>query len=322
MPRAVQISRFGDPDVLEIVDVAMPTPRAGEVRIRVRTTGLNPADVKLRAGARPQLPLPAGLGSDLAGTVEACGPATAQFGVGDEVLGTVPMRAHAEYAIADVDGLIAKPGRLDWDVAGSLAVATRTAYRLLELLRVVDGETLLIHGASGAVGTMATQLARLRGATVLGTAGAANQRFLASLGATPVPHGGGLAGRLRDAAPSGVDAVLDASGRGELPISIELAGGSQRVVTIAAPDAAEHGVRFSSGDQGVDVSPALPTAVDALVRGAMQFPIWRTWPLTEVAAAHAASEQGHPPGKIVLRVGTEGCGRRRARPDASSSVAP
>jgi acetyl esterase len=150
------------------------------------------------------------------------------------------------------------------------------------------------------VGIVATQLALAWGADVVGTAGSDNQSFVRELGATPVRHGDGWADRVREAAPDGVDAVLDASGRGELALSVELAGGPGRVLTITAPDAKEHGVRFSGGDGDVDVSDAFPELGRLLAAGDLVLPVWRTFPLARAADAHRASEDGHLRGKIVL----------------------
>jgi NADPH:quinone reductase-like Zn-dependent oxidoreductase len=303
MSKAIRFSEFGGPEVLELVDVDPPQPGAGEVRVAVRAAGVNPADFKIRRGLfskadRP--PAPQGLGFDLSGTVDAVGEGVTAFAVGDAVLGAAAGGAYAELALARADGLVAKPAELSWEVAAAIGVPARTAYRLLELLRVGAGDTLLVHAATGGVGLVAVQLARRRGARVIGTASPSNHDFLRELGAEPVAYGEGLADRLRAVAPDGVDAVLDASGRGELPISIELAGGTERVITIAANDAAEHGVVFSAGDDGVDVSGAFPEIVAALADRDLVMPIHRRFPLAEAAAAHAESEAGHVRGKIVL----------------------
>ncbi len=171
---------------------------------------------------------------------------------------------------------------------------------MLDLLGVTAGETLLIHAAAGGVGVFAVQLAVARGMRVIGTASESNHELLRSIGAIPVTYGDGLADRVRAAAPQGVDAVLDASGRGELPVSIELAGGPERVLTIAAFDAADHGVRFHLGGGGQDTIRAIRDILALIEDGRLRLPIWRTYPLTEAAAALDASQTGHLGGKIVL----------------------
>lgn len=301
MATAIRFSSYGDPGVLEAVDVPDPVPGPGQVLVRVKAAGVNPADWKRRQGLWSSGPLeePAGLGYDLAGVIEAVGEGVTSTAVGDEVLGT-GTETYATLALATPGSLANRPSEVPWEVAGAVGVAGRTAYRVLRQLEVGPGDTLLIHAAAGGVGIVATQLAIAWGATVVGTAGRDNQAFVRELGATPVLYGDGLEDRVREVAPDGIDAVLDASGRGELALSVQLAGGPDRVLTIAASDAAEHGVRFSGGDEGVDVTDAFPELARRLAAHEVVLPVWRTYPLTEAADAHRASEDGHLRGKIVL----------------------
>jgi NADPH:quinone reductase-like Zn-dependent oxidoreductase len=302
MSTAIRFSAYGDPDVLDLVEVPDPTPGPGEVLVRVRAAGVNPADWKRRRGlwsGGTPLEQPSGLGYDLAGVVEAVGDGVSSPAVGDEVFGT-GRDTYAELALSTPAELAARPGGVPWEVVGGAGVAARTAYRVLRQLEVGPGDTLLIHAAAGGVGLIATQLALAWGASVVGTAGAENQSFVRELGATPVRHGAGWEDRVREAAPDGIDAVLDGSGRGELAGSVALAGGPGRVLTITAPDAKEHGVRFSGGDAGVDVSAAFPDVARLLAAGELVLPVWRTYPLADAAEAHRASEAGHLRGKLVL----------------------
>jgi NADPH:quinone reductase-like Zn-dependent oxidoreductase len=302
--KAIQFSRTGGPEVLELVDIPEPEPGSGQVRVRVEAAGVNPVETKQRRGILPVgRALPTGLGVELAGVIDEIGDGVDGLAIGDEVFGFGATPTYAEYALSTPARLTAKPASLPWPQAAALGVGVRTAYRVLELLKITDGDVLLIHAAAGAVGLFAVQLGVARGATVIGTASEANQDFLRSIGAAPVVYGDGLRGRVLAVAPDGVDAVLDASGRGELPLSIELAGGTERVITIAAPDAAEHGVRFSGGQSdadAVDTTPALPLALELIAAGRLQVPIWKTFALADAAAAHAESEGGHLRGKIVL----------------------
>lgn len=303
MPTAIRFPAYGDPDVLEVVEVDAPVPGPGQVLVRVRAAGVNPADWKQRRGlwsGGTPLSAPRGVGNDLAGVVEAVGDGVDAPAVGDEVFGT-GSDTYAELALSTPAELAARPAEVPWETAGGVGVAGRTAYRVLRELEIGPGDTLLIHAAAGGVGIVATQLALAWGATVLGTAGSDNQAFVRELGATPVRYGDGWEERVRAAAPDGVDAVLDASGRGELAASVALAGGPDRVLTIAAGDADEHGVRFSGSDEGVDVSDAFPELGRLLASGDLVLPVWRVLPLTDAADAHRASEDGHLRGKIVLR---------------------
>jgi NADPH:quinone reductase-like Zn-dependent oxidoreductase len=303
MSLKVQFSEYGTTDVLHVADVAAPTAGPGQVRVAVRAAGVNPADWKVMQGfLRRQVPLtfPAGLGTDVAGVVDQVGDGVTAFGVGDEVLGFSKTPAYAQFALADPASLVAKPAKVPWEVAGSLAGAGGTAWNVLEILGVTQGDTLLIHAAAGGVGTFAVQLAVARGARVIGTASEARHEWLRSLGAIPVTYGAGLADRVRAVAPEGVDAVLDASGRGEIPLSIELAGGPERVLTLAAFDAADTGIRILTDGPGTNLVPALHAILDLIEDGRLEVPIERTYPLTEAAVALDASQSGHVTGKLVL----------------------
>lgn len=304
MPYAVQFSAYGGPDVLQLVEVPELTAGPGQVRIAVRAAGVNPYDWKVRRGlmaSGADGPVePQGLGVDLAGVVDQVGEGVTAFAVGDEVLGSASTPAYAEQALAVPANLVTRPATIPWEIAGAIGTAGRTAYRVLRQLDVQTGETLLVHGAAGGVGLFADQLALARGVAVIGTAGEGNHEFLRTLGVIPVVYGDGLEDRVRAVAPDGVDAVFDTAGRGALAASVALAGGADRVITIADGDARRYGVRFSGGDEGTDTSGALAEIVDLIVAGALEVPIWRTYPLAEAAAAHAESEAGHVRGKIVL----------------------
>ena len=303
MPQAVQFSEYGTSEVLQISEVQPPIPGAGQVRLAVRAAGVNPIDWKILQGLmRELIPLefPAGLGSDVAGVVDQIGPDVDGLAVGDEVLGTSSTPSYAQFVLAESASLVRKPTAVPWAVAGSLAAAGGTAWTVLDLLGISDGETLLIHAAAGGVGTFAAQLAVARGARVIGTASEGNHAYLRTIGVEPVAYGDGLADRVRSIAPRGVDAVLDASGRGEIPLSIELAGGPDRVLTLVAFDAADTGIQVHLG--GSNDVKALDEILELIERGKLQVPIFRTYPLSEAAAAIEASRTGHVRGKIVLEV--------------------
>ncbi|MFF2567902.1 NADP-dependent oxidoreductase [Streptomyces sp. NPDC058084] len=301
---AIVYEEFGGPEVLRHeAGVTVPLPGPGEVRVKVAAVGVNPVDWKRRYGwveAFYPTTFPAVPGLEFAGTVDALGEGVTELGVGDEVFGWSRTGAYAEYAIADV--VARKPAGLSWESAASIPVAGETAKRVLELLGVERGETLLLHGAAGAVGAVAAQLAVAAGVTVIGTASERNHAFLRELGVTPVTYGEGLGDRVRAAAPQGVDAVFDAAGHDTLPVSVELLGGeTSRIVTIAATDAAEHGIVFS----GVTVEAATArewlTGLAALaVDGRLRLDIADTLPLKEAARAQELSEAGHVRGKLVL----------------------
>jgi NADPH:quinone reductase-like Zn-dependent oxidoreductase len=303
MTKIAQFAEYGDPDVLRIIDVPAPRAGQGQVRVAVRAAGVNPIDAKTVEGLMRNeiaLTLPAGVGADVSGVVDQVGPGVSEFAVGDEVLGSSVTPSFAEHALAEPTSLVRKPHDMAWEVAGSLAGAGGTAYAVLKQLRVKAGETLLIHGAAGGVGTFAVQLAAAHGVTVIGTASERNHDYLRSIGAIPVTYGDGLLERVRSVAPQGVDAVLDASGRGEIPMSIQLTGTPERVLTLVAFDAADTGIQIHIGGGGSDLGDALREIVGLIEQRRLTVSISRTFPLAEVASALKTSGAGHVTGKIVI----------------------
>lgn len=305
--RAVQYARFGGPEVLEIVEREDPEPGPGQVRLAVRAASVNPIDWKLRSGAMASSdapPRPVIAGVDVAGTVEAVGEGVTAFGVGDDVLGHASGGAYAEKALASAAGLTARPAGVSWDIAGSLPVVVTTAYRGLALLGLGEGEdtagkVLVVTGASGGVGVVATQLAVARGATVVGSASGRHQDDVAALGATPVVYGEGFADRVRAAADH-VDVAFDTAGKDDLRDLVALTGSADRVLTIADyPGAQEHGVRFSSGGEG-DVEGALADFVGHLASGDYRAPEVVVYPLEQAARAQEDNRTGAVSGKLVL----------------------
>ncbi|MFJ9111629.1 NADP-dependent oxidoreductase [Streptomyces sp. NPDC102283] len=300
---AIVYEEFGGPGVLHLERRDPPRPGPGQVRVAVRAAGVNPLDHKIRNGLMEDAfptPLPATPGAEFAGVVLEAGEGVTGFAPGDEVLGWSATGSYATEALAEAASLARKPDGLSWEEAAALPVATDTASRVLDELALAEGETLLLHGAGGGVGSVAVQLAAARGATVIGTASPANHDYLRVLGAVPVAYGDGLVERVRELAPEGVDAVFDASGRGALPASIELRGGTtERIVTIADGDAAELGVAFSSGGGGPSAD-RLGENARLAEAGELRVEIAQVFPLADAANAHALSEGGHVRGKLVL----------------------
>ncbi|MER7754532.1 NADP-dependent oxidoreductase [Kitasatospora sp. NPDC097643] len=308
MTKAIAFSAYGGADVLHPVDIELPAPGPGQVRVAVRTVGVNPLDHKVRSGAMAGMfpvTFPAVTGYELAGVVEEVGPDVTGLAPGDEVFAAVMGGAYAEQALVAAEHLARKPASLGWEEAAAIPVAAETAERALDLLGVEAGQTLLVHGAAGGVGTVLLQFARARGITVVGTASEANHPHLRDLGASPVTYGAGLAERIRAAAPGGIDRALDAAGQGGvLPLSVELTGSPDKVLTIADfVGAAEHGVRFTGGAETVPYHQRAYAAALALHEaGTLRLPLHRVLPLAEAAEAHRLSEHGHLRGKIVLTV--------------------
>jgi NADPH:quinone reductase-like Zn-dependent oxidoreductase len=299
--KAAQFSRFGGPEVLEIVDLPDPHPGPGQVRIAVHAAGINATEWKLRRGVVSfGAGLPQTTGRDVAGVVDEVGEGVTGVSVGDRVFGISDDGAGAaELALLTFRAII--PPSLGFVDAAGLPIALETATRGLDQLNVGAGTTLLINGATGGIGSTAVQLAVARGARVIGVAGAANQNYLSLLGAEAVIYGDGLVDRVRALAPGGVDAALDVAGSGILPQLVELAGGSSNVITLADSEGSEkHGVRFSNGFVDGHAFHALAEVGELIETGRFWLPVDRTFPLADIADAHRVSEQGHVRGRLVL----------------------
>ncbi|MFZ2172722.1 MAG: NADP-dependent oxidoreductase [Rhodococcus sp. (in: high G+C Gram-positive bacteria)] len=298
--KAVSYSSYGGPEVLETTDVPLPEPVGNKVRLSVRAAGVNPIDWKLRSGSMadvmsvqfPKIP-----GNEVAGVIDAAGATATGSVIGDEVFGWSDTGAYAEYALATV--VVPKPSSLSWTDAATIPVAGEAAVRGLRLLDLQRGETLLLNGASGSVGTIAAQLALRAGVTVIGTASERHHGALRELGVIPTTYGDGLVDRVRELAPDGVDAVLD-TGHGGLPAAMELRGGTDRIVTLSDPAAFELGITFSSGTSADWSAEVLRRLGDLVATDQLTLPPARTFPLADAAEAHRAGETGGARGKIIL----------------------
>ncbi|MBN9736781.1 MULTISPECIES: NADP-dependent oxidoreductase [unclassified Pseudonocardia] len=296
--RRVSFAEFGGPEVLQVVDVEEPHAGPGEVRVAVRAAGVNPHDWRVREGQfqafRP-VELPSGLGLDASGVVDEIGDGVDGVEIGDHVFGE-GVDTYAEFAVLTAWTRI--PEGLTFAEAAGYPSVVETALRILREVGVQPGQTLLVSGASGGVGSAVLQIARDRGITVIGTAGTANQEYLRSLGAVATTYGDGWVGRVRGLGP--VDAALDLAGSGVIGELVELTGDPQRVVSIADLGAPEFGARFSG--EGGSVPDALAEAVGLIERGALSIPVERSYALDDVATAHVDSRTGHARGRRVVLV--------------------
>lgn len=295
--RAVVFEEFGGPEVLHLGQAPEPQAGPGQVRVRVEAVALNPFDGKVRSGAmesafRTRLPGTPGL--EAAGVVDQVGPDVAGVAPGDRVTGWTS-RGAAELALLKLWAPV--PDGLTASQAAALPVAGEAARRSLRILRPAAGETLLVHGASGVIGSLVTQLAVAAGVRVIGTASPDNQDRVAALGATPTTYGPGLVDRVRALAPA-VDAVLDTTGRGVLPDSIELRGGTDRLLTLADDAARGLGVEFT--ERSEPSAEDLADLIGAVVRGEVSVPVAHVLPLAEAARAQALVDGGRAGGKVVL----------------------
>jgi len=301
--RAVRFHHYGDTDVLGIEDVELRAHTPGEVVVKVRVAGINPGEGKIRSGALHELfpaTFPSGEGSDFAGTVTAVGSEVTGWNVGDEVLGWSWERSsHAEYVVVPADQLVAKPAALDWIAAGALYVAGTTAYAAVDAVDPRPGETVAISGASGGVGSIALQLAQLRGARVIAIASPRHQRWLESKGAVVVNYGDGLKERIEKEAGGAPDAFLDFHGAEYAALAVDLGVPAQRINTINYPAAATYGTHSAGNAEGTKLE-ILAELARLVAEGKVEIPISATYPLGEIRQAFTELEKGHTLGKIVL----------------------
>ena len=302
--KAVRFDEYGGVDVLKVVDVPKPAPGPGQVLVQLRAAGINPGEAKIREGllhARWPATFPSGQGSDLAGVVAETGPGVTGFAAGDEVIGFTDNRAsQAEYVVAEEQNLTARPPGIPWEVAGGLCVAGATAYAAVRAVALSHGDTVVVSGAAGGVGSIAVQLARRAGATVIGLAGPANHEWLAGHGVIPVPYGDGAADRIRQAAGK-VDAFIDTFGDGYVDLAIELGVRPERIDTIIDWAAATRVGAKTDGNTAGGTAEVIAELAALIDKGALEIPIARVYPLADVQAAYRELEQRHTRGKLGLR---------------------
>jgi NADPH:quinone reductase-like Zn-dependent oxidoreductase len=305
MSRAVQFDGYGEIDVLEVREVPRPVPSAGEVLVRVRAAGINPGEDVVRIGALHEMwpaTFPSGQGSDLAGVVEEVGSGGGSpWSVGDEVIGWVDTRAsHAELVVVPVEHLVRRDPDVPWEVGGALFVAGGTAHAAVRAVAAGAGDTVVVAGAAGGVGSLAVQLARLAGATVIGLASEPNHAWLAGHGVLPVAYGDGIADRIRAVAPGGVDAFIDNFGNGYVDLALELGVAPDRINTIVDRAAAARTGAKTAGSFEGSSAEVLGELAKLVATGELEVPIAATYPLAEVRAAYRELMQRHTRGKIVL----------------------
>jgi len=304
MPRAVRYDQYGGVDVLYMAEVSHPAPDAGQVLVQVKAAGINPGEAKIRDGDyRDRWPstFPSGQGSDLAGVVAELGPGVSGFDVGDEVIGWVDTRSsQAEFAVVEASNLTRRPSEVSWEEAGGLFVVGTTAYAMVRSVSVALGDTVVVSGAAGGVGSLAVQLARLAGATVIGLASEVNHEWLADHGVVGVTYGDGAADRIRAAAGGPIDAFLDAIGGGYVELALELGVAPERIDTIANFAAVEKfGVKAEGNAAGssAEIVAELAGLIDT---DQLELTIAATYALADVRAAYTELAEGHTRGKIVL----------------------
>jgi NADPH:quinone reductase-like Zn-dependent oxidoreductase len=297
---ALQFSEYGGPEVVRLGEAPEPHAGPGQIRIAVRAAGVNPMDWKIRSGMMAQgkaLEETAYLGFDAAGVVDEVGEGVTDVVIGDDVFGQ-GQNTQAEYAV--LTSWVRKPASLDWAVAAAAGTVVETSERVLRLLGVREGTKLFIDGGAGGVGSVATQMAKVRGATVIASASEANQGYLREIGAIPVIYGEGMVERVKALQIGKVDAVLDAVGKTPIDDLISLTTEPSQVVSIANFGAAASGARVSGGG-GAESQPlkALAEAAELLEQSKLVIKI-QTFPFDRAAEAQQISQDGHARGKLVL----------------------
>lgn len=303
MAKAYVFKEYGGPETQEFVERPKPEPGAGELLVRVRAAAVNPVDWKIRGGyLREFIPkdLPAGLGQEVAGVVEAVGPGV-DFEAGDEVLGPAVDGGFAEYARVPANQAVRKPAGVSFVDAATFTVAAATAYDGVHELALAAGQTLLVTGVGGGVGVAVAQIAGAQGVKVIGTASPGKRELVESLGVLHVPYGEGVADRIREIVPEGVDGVYDLVGGEAIEVAAGLRKEGAKLITAADPwTASQFGGSMVTRAQTADVLEEVAHLVES---GTLDPVVTQVFPLEQAADALATVESGHATGKIVLVVG-------------------
>ncbi|MCU1644236.1 MAG: NADPH:quinone reductase [Nocardia sp.] len=305
MAKAVRYNEFGGIDVLRVEEVERPVPGDRQVLVQVKAAGINPSEAAIRTGAVADIfpsTFPSGQGSDLAGVIEEVGTGVRGFSPGDEVIGFSQNRAsQAELVLVEAGNLIPKPKNISWEVAGGLYVAGVTAWGAVHSVHLAKDETVVISGAAGGVGSLAVQLARRAGATVIGLASEGNHEWLQSYGVIPVGYGDGVEDRIKAAAPHGVDAFIDTHGNGYVELALALGVAVERIDTITDfAAAAKYGVKTDGGAEAGPGAEVLAELAALISDGHLEVQIANVYPLAQVREAYTELERRHTRGKIVL----------------------
>ncbi|HUE58099.1 MAG TPA: NADP-dependent oxidoreductase [Acidimicrobiales bacterium] len=309
--QAVRFDHYGDAGVLKVVEVPRPVAAPGRVVVNMVGAAINPGEAAIREGLlhdRFPATFPSGEGSDLAGVVAELGDGVDGVAVGDQVIGWSDERStHAEAVSLPADQVVPKPSGVPWEAAASLYVAGTTAWTTVESVGLKPGEVVAVSGAAGGVGSIAIQLSRNLGTTVLSIAGSGNSDWLESMGTRPVVYGEGLADRVRAAAPEGIDAFIDCFGGGYVDLAIdELGVTPSRVETIIDWEAGTRRGAHVDGMSTVDdVGSVISQLASLIERKELEVPVAATFPLRDVRQAYELLEQRHTRGKIVLLARSE-----------------
>jgi NADPH:quinone reductase-like Zn-dependent oxidoreductase len=302
---AVRYDHFGHTDVLYIVELPKPSPLAGEVLVQVKIAGINPGEASIREGRLEKIfpsKFPSGQGTDFAGVVEEVGAGVTKFKAGDEVIGFSNNRnSQAEYVVVKADQLISSPPKVSWEVAGALFVVGTTAYAAVKAVSLQPGETLIVSGAAGGVGSVVVQIAKNRGVTVIGLASEPNHQWLKDHGIIPLAYDKNIEENLK-ALLNGrkADAFIDTAGKGYVEMAIRLGIPPERIDTIIDFEAAGKYKVKTEGSSAAGNAQVLQELANMINDGSLEIPIAKRYPLNQVQEAYQELEQHHTHGKIVL----------------------
>jgi NADPH:quinone reductase-like Zn-dependent oxidoreductase len=286
------------------VEVARPVPAKGQVLVKVRAAGINPGEASIREGKLAQKwpsTFPSGEGSDLAGTVEEIGEGVTNIAVGDEIIGFSDDRSsHAEFVLVESDHLVPRPAKVPWQQAGALFVVGTTAYAAVKAVSLKSGDTVVVSGAAGGVGSVVIQLAKNAGAKIIGLSSEANHQWLSDKGIIPVTYGEGDVDRIRQASGGRVDAFIDTQGGGYVEKAIQLGVSPDRIDTIIDFEAAKkYGVKTEGNKEGAKAE-VLGELAGLIATGRLEIPIANVYHLANVRDAYRELERHHTRGKIVF----------------------
>ncbi|MBB6107799.1 NADPH:quinone reductase [Mucilaginibacter lappiensis] len=302
---AVRYDHFGHVDVLYITALPKQAPKDGEASVKIKTAGINPGEASIREGfLKKEYPstFPSGQGTDFAGVIEELGAGVTKFKVGDEVIGFTNNRnSHAEYVVVSADQLVPRPANVSWEEAGGLFIVGSTAYAAVRAVSLKAGETVIISGAAGGVGSVAVQIAKKSGAIVIGIASESNHQWLKDHGIIPVAYKGNIGEHIK-AALNGknADAFIDLAGKGYVELAIKLGIPANRINTIIDFEAAEKYKVKTDGSDAAGNAKVLNELAGMVNDGDLEIPIAKTYPLNQVIEAYRELEQHHTHGKIVL----------------------
>jgi NADPH:quinone reductase-like Zn-dependent oxidoreductase len=305
MNHAVRYDHFGDASVYYIAELPKPVPGKSQLLVKVKTAGINPGESYIREGRMAKIfpsTFPSGQGTDFAGIVELVGSDVKNFKSGDEVIGYSHERSsQAEYVAVEAEQVVLRPANVSWEAGGGLFVAGTTAYAAVRAVDLHPGETVIVSGAAGGVGSIAVQLAKGRGATVIGIASESNHQWLKNRGIIPANYNDDLVGRLNEAlGGKRPDAFIDLSGKGYVEMAIKLGIARSRINTIIDFEAAERYDVKTEGSAAASTKEVLQKLVSLISEGMLEIPIGATYPLAQVKEAYQELEKRHTHGKIVL----------------------